>query len=144
MISDGIKMTGQVAGTITYADGSTQDFLENNVVVNNGKNLIASRLASNTATAVTHMGAGTDHTTAPLATQSALIAETGTRASVVPTVTTNSVSFAATFTGRTETLGELGLFNASSAGTMISRVWIGPFPLTALDSVSFNWTITAN
>ncbi len=144
MILDGIKMTGQVAGTITYADGRTQDFLENNVVVNNGKNLIASRLASNTATAVTHMGAGTDHTTAPLATQSALIADTGTRASVVPTVTANSVEFAATFTGRTETLGELGLFNASSAGTMISRVWIGPFTLTSGDSVSFKWTITAN
>jgi hypothetical protein len=143
MISDGIKMTGRVDGTITYADGRTQDFVEDNLVVTGGKNLIASRLTANTNAAITHMGAGTG-STAPAVAQTALTTETGTRSTVTPTVSTNNATFAATFTGRTETLAELGLFNAATGGTMLSRVLIGPFPLTALDSVSFNWTITAN
>jgi hypothetical protein len=143
MILDDIRMTGRVEGVITYADGSTQAFAENNLVVTGGKGLIASRLTANTNAAVSHMGAGTG-TTAPAVGQTALVTETGTRSAVTPSVSTNNATFAATFTGRTETLGELGLFNASTAGTMISRVLVGPFPLTSGDSVSFNWTITVN
>jgi hypothetical protein len=144
MILDDIKMTGRVDGVINYADGRTERFIEDNLVVTAGKGLLASRLAANTNAAVSHMAAGTSTAANTNPAQTGLTTETGTRSAATPTVNSNAVTFAATFTGRTETMAELGLFNAATGGTMISRVLVGPFPLTSGDSVSFNWTITVN
>jgi hypothetical protein len=140
---DNIKLRGEVSGVINYADGRTEDFLVNNLVVTTGKGFMASRLSSNTAPAISHMAAGTGTTAADVANET-LEVETGVRSAVTSSHSGNVETFSATFTGRTETMSEIGLFNASANGTLVARTLVGPYPMSSGDSISFNWSITVN
>jgi hypothetical protein len=141
-LKDGISLTGQVVGEITRENGTIEVFDVSNMVVDTGKTLMAARLG-NGSSYVTHMAVGTGNTAAAVG-QTALVTETSTRVAVTPTPGTKQIQFAASFTGVTATVAEIGLFSASTAGTMIARTVVGPYTLAAGDTISFTWTITVN
>ena len=101
-------------------------------LTNAGKALVAALVGDvSSPTAVTYVAYGTG-TTAFAATQTALVTEsqrstsaTVTRATT--TVTNDTLSIANSFSiSSTETITEAGVFNDSSAGTMLARSLVSP------------------
>ncbi len=99
-------------------------------VTNSGKAEIAG-LAGNTGscTAFTYLAYGTG-TTAFAATQTALVTQSQRAAAVVTrtttTVSNDTLQLSKTFTASTtETVTEVGIFNAAAAGTMLCRTVLG-------------------
>ena len=122
-----------------------------NTVVTAGKNLYAYILQSATPGRPTHFGFGSG-TTAPDVSQTTLATEftTGTMAgyarhAFAPTVSGNIVTYA-TNTGWTATaagsLREIGIFTASTAGTMVARFLTTVFSLQTGDVLKMNWVLT--
>jgi hypothetical protein len=114
-----------------------------NLVVDAGKTLAASRLVANTNAAITHFGVGTG-TTAVAAGQTALVTQTARVAVDSATNSSNVVTVVATVPAGTATgtIEEIGLFNASSSGTMIARALTGTISKPAGLGLVFTWTIT--
>ena len=148
MVNDSIKITGDVKIDIIGADGVVKDSREiKNLVVTTGKNYIASRMKDATATAMTHMELGTGTTAAAVgdtALQAAIAASRVTLTST--TVTTNAIAYVASFPAGTGTgaVTEAGVFNASSAGTMLCRTVFSVVNKGAADAMSITWTITVS
>lgn len=146
MISDSIKITGNVKIDIIGADGALKDSREiKNLVVTVGKNYIASRMKDATATAMTYMELGTG-TTAAAAGDTALQATiSGSRTALTSTtVATNVITYVASFSAGTGTgaVTEAGIFNAASAGTMLCRTVFPVVNKGAGDAMSITWAIT--
>ena len=146
MISDSIKITGNVKIDIIGADGALKDSREiKNLVVTVGKNYIASRMKDATATAMTYMELGTG-TTAAAAGDTALQATiSGSRTALASTtVATNVITYVASFSAGTGTgaVTEAGIFNAASAGTMLCRTVFPVVNKGAGDAMSITWAIT--
>lgn len=138
------KATGRLLIEVFGEDGSLKEAVEiKNLVVDTGKDYIASRMKDATATAMSHMAVGTDNTPAA-AGQTALIAEVARVALTSTTVASNVVTYIATFAAGTGTgaLTEAGIFNASSAGTMLCRTVFSVINKGALDSMTITWTVT--
>ena len=116
-----------------------------NMVMTVGKNFIASRIKDATSTVMSHMGVGTG-TTAESVGQTALVTQLIRVALTSTTVTNNQVVYAATFAAGegTGAITEAGIFNASSAGTMLSRTVFSVVNKAAGDTLIINWTITVN
>jgi hypothetical protein len=132
---------GQVFGTLIRADGTTETFHVNNTVVDAGKEIIADRISSLGTAYVTHMGIGTG--SVEVAAGDTAITGAIARAAITPTSGLRNVTFASpVFTGNAAVISEIGLFTAVTAGTMVARALVGPFTVTAGDSLSFNWVIT--
>jgi hypothetical protein len=120
--------------------------LGENMVVNSGLNLILSRLYSASSNPVSHVAIGTG-TAAEDASQTSLGSETA-RASASFTLdsTNKKLNFSATFTA-TQINGttEIGLFNASSGGTMLSRKKLSSaFNIPATGNVTISGYIQAS
>lgn len=66
------------------------------------------------------------------------------RQAATVSASTNIVSYVATFTnsGSQVTVNESGVFNASSAGTMLCYVAFGGFTLATNDSLQITWKVT--
>jgi hypothetical protein len=138
------KATGRLLIEIFGEDGSLKEAVEiKNLVVDTGKDYIASRMKDATATVMSHMAVGTDNTAAA-AGQTALIAEVARVALTSTTVVSNVVTYIATFAAGTGTgaLTEAGIFNASTAGTMLCRTVFSVINKGALDSMTITWTVT--
>jgi hypothetical protein len=138
------KATGRLLIEIFGEDGSLKEAVEiKNLVVDTGKGYIASRMKDATATVMSHMAVGTDNTAAA-AGQTALIAEVARVALASTTVVSNVVTYIATFAAGTGTgaLTEAGIFNASTAGTMLCRTVFSVINKGALDSMTITWTVT--
>lgn len=138
------KATGRLLIEVFGEDGSLKEAVEiKNLVVDTGKDYIASRMKDATATVMSHMAVGTDNTPAA-AGQTALIAEVARVALTSTTVASNVVTYIATFAAGTGTgaLTEAGIFNASSAGTMLCRTVFSVINKGALDSMTITWTVT--
>ena len=148
MISDSIKITGNVKIDIIGADGAVKDSREiKNLVVTVGKNYIASRMKDATATAMTHMELGTGATAAAVGDTTLQTAISGSRVTLASTtVTTNSIAYVASFPAGTGTgaVTEAGIFNAASAGTMLCRTVFSVVNKGAADAMSITWTITVS
>ena len=145
---ENIKVKGSLHIVLKDALGNIKDerFLDN-LVVDDGLAYIASRMKDATATAMSHIAVGTSSTAAADA-QTALVAETGTRASatvslVQTNVTGDSAQYVATFAAgnATAVLTEAGVFNASSAGTMLCRTVFGGIDKGANDSLTITWKV---
>lgn len=118
--------------------------LGDNLIVNNGKYAIADQLlASPTITKPTHMGIGTG-TVAPAAGDTALGAEVGTRSSLTKSRNNNVVTMVGTFAAGNGTgaITEAGIFTASTAGTMYSRITFSVINKGANDTLELTWTYT--
>jgi len=115
---------------------------KDNLIVNTGLTLIASRLNSNTNNIISHLAIGNDNTT-PSKTQTTLISEqfrkaitSTTYSGWVVTFITNIDYNEANFVWK-----ELGLFNASSSGIMLNRVVVN-FTKTVNDYATVEFDIT--
>lgn len=141
MINDGLKMKGRL--TIALNDEVVQEV--DNLVVTTGKNYVASRMKDATATAMSHMAIGTG-STAAAAGDTALGSESARTALTSTTVTNNEVAYVDTFAAGTGTgaITEAGLFNASSAGTMLCRTVFSVVNKGADDSMTITWTVTVS
>ncbi|NBO25435.1 MAG: hypothetical protein EBU96_01320 [Actinobacteria bacterium] len=148
MFNDAIKMTGNLKLVLTDENGNIKQEEEvKNLVVTVGKNFIASRMKDATATAMTHMEVGTSTQAAAVGDTALIAAVASSRVTLTSTtVTTNSVAYVATFPAGTGTgaLTEAGIFNASSAGTMLCRTVFSVINKGAADTLGITWTVTVN
>lgn len=119
------------------------DRLEKNLVVTVGKDWIASRMVGTAANTMGYMAVGTD-STAPAAGNTTLGAEVARVAVTSQTASTNTVTYVATFGAGTGTgaLTEAGLFNANTAGTMLSRTTYSVINKGSGDEMTITWVIT--
>ncbi|MEN6628548.1 MAG: phage tail protein, partial [Sulfuricella sp.] len=114
-----------------------------NLVVTAGKAWIAARMKATGAPAeMTHMAVGTGSTAAADA-NTALGTESA-RVSLSSAVSGAVVTYTASFPAGTGTaaLTEAGIFNASSAGTMLCRTVFPVVNKGASDSMAITWTVT--
>ena len=141
------QATGQLNITLYGPDGSVKDERQvDNLVVTTGLGWLTSRAAAaSPPAAMGWMAVGTNSTAAALA-NTTLGAEVGRTATATPTVSANQQTYSATFGAGVGTgaLTEAGIFNASSAGTMLSRTVFGVITKGSLDVLVINWTITLN
>jgi hypothetical protein len=150
MYKENVKAIGSVVIELVDENGRVKARHEDkNLIVSAGRAFLASRLLSNTAGVISHIGIG-DSTTAAAAGQTDLQAATNkvrVATSSATNVTTNvandSAQYVATFPAGTGSwaLTEAGLFNASSAGTMLSRIVFPVINKGASDSLTVTWKI---
>lgn len=131
MYNDTLKLKGTYHFQIKRADGSIrEEWTVDNLVVNAGKAQLALLAGDATATPFTYLAVGTSSTAVAVA-QTALQAEVTTsglgRAAatvsrITTTVTNDTLKLTYTWTASgTVVVEEIGVFNASSSGTMLSR-----------------------
>jgi len=141
MFDSSLKLTGHLSVSI---NGEVVQEIPN-LVVTTGKNYVASRMKDATATAMSHIAIGTGSTAAAagdtaLGTEAARVALTST------TVATNTVTYVGTFAAGSGTgsITESGIFNASSAGTLLCRTVFSVVSKASSDQMSITWVITAS
>ena len=142
--TENLKASGSLRVVVTGADGKVKEEHEfKNLVVTVGKNFVASRMVGTASAVMSHMAVGSNNTAAA-AGDTALGAELGRVALATSTATTNVVTYTATFSAGTGTgaIVEAGIFNASSAGTMLCRTVFAVVNKGVDDALSITWTIT--
>jgi len=145
MISDQIKPSGQVTFILTDANGKVKQTQKANLVVDAGKDFLASALLNSSTSPFTHMALGTG-TTAAAATDTTLHTELTRIAFTSHSVTTNVASMSTTYGAGVGTgaITEAGIFNAATAGTMLSRVVFSVINKASTDTLTINWSVTIN
>ena len=140
------KLKGTYDFTITDTNGKVRDsWSVENLVTNAGFAHLALLAGDASATPFTYLAVGTS-TTAPAVTDTTLTAEivdtglarvAGTVSRVTTTVTNDTYRVTTTWTASgSKTIEEVGVFNASSAGTMLSHA------LTTSKAVTNGETLT--
>jgi len=116
-----------------------------NLVVTTGKNYVASRMKDATTSAMSHMAIGTG-STSPAAGNTALGSESHRSALTSTTVSSNVVSYVASFGAGdgTGAITEAGLFNASSSGDMLCRTTFSVVNKGSQDSMTITWEVTVS
>lgn len=143
---ESIKAKGDLVVTLTRENGEVEKYEYKNLVVNTGLNYIVSRMKDATATAMSHMALGSG-TTAAAAGDTTLGTQLGSRAALTSTtVSSNQVTYVATFGAGVATgaVTEAGIFNASTAGTMLCRTVFAVVNKAAGDSMTVTWTVTVS
>jgi hypothetical protein len=141
---DFLSATGKLSIVVNDNTGNLKQELNvTNLVVDAGLDYIASRMKDATATAMSHMAIGSG-TTDPAAGDTALQTQLARVTLFSTTVTSNSVEYVAAFPAGTGTgaVTEAGIFNASSAGTMLCRTEFAVINKAAGDSMTITWTVT--
>jgi hypothetical protein len=141
-----IVATGTVKIVVTAPDGTIKQEQEiKNLVVTAGLGFIASRMAGTAANVMSHMAIGTN-STAALAANTTLGTESARVALASTTPTGAAVAYVATFPAGTPAtltgIQEAGIFNASSAGTMLCRTVFAIVNKDVGDTMSITWTVT--
>jgi len=141
MLKDQMKLVGKLS--IAINNKVVQEI--DNLVVTAGKNFVASRIKDATASAMSHMAIGTG-STSPAAGDTTLGTETARVALTSTAVTNADVAYVSSFGAGTGTgaITEAGLFNASSAGTMLCRTTFSVVNKGADDSMTITWTVTVS
>ena len=142
--TENLKASGSLRVVVTGADGKVKEEHQfKNLVVTVGKNFVASRMVGTASAVMSHMAVGSNNTAAA-AGDTALGAELGRVALSTSTANTNVVTYTATFPAGTGTgaIVEAGIFNASSAGTMLCRTVFAVVNKGVDDALSITWTIT--
>ena len=150
MLRDNIDLTGSLSIQLFAENGELKDetFVPN-LVVNTGLAYIASRMASASAAAMSHMAIGLS-TAAAAGGQTALGSENARVALdstgiVTTTVANDSVQYIATFnTGvGTGAITEAGIFNSDTAGTMLCRTVFNVINKDVNDKMVITWKVVA-
>lgn len=146
---DSLHATGQLRIDHFDSQGRKIDsrFIPN-LVVQVGKNYIASRMIGTASSVMTHMEVGTG-TTAPVSGDTALQSPIGGSRqafSASPSTSSNTVTYTATFGAGVGTgaITEAGIFNASSAGTMLCRTTFSVVNKAAGDTINISWSVTVS
>jgi hypothetical protein len=145
-LNEDLKMKGELTVTVRAEDGTIkQEFNVPNLVVTVGKNYIASRMASNSATVMSHMAIGTG-TGTPIVGDTTLGIEAGRVAVSSFSASTNTVTATATFPAGTGTgaITEAGILNGSSSGTLLCRTTFPVVNKASSDSIAITWVITVS
>jgi hypothetical protein len=135
---------GQVSITRMNANGVVlEKIFVPNLVVDVGKNYIASRMVGATPTVMTHMALGSG-STAPVGANTTLVSELGRVVLSASSATTNVVTYTATFPAGTATgaIQEAAILNASSAGTMLCRTTFSVINKGASDIIAVSWSVS--
>lgn len=150
MLKDSFNMTGELDIVVTGSDGQVKEQKTvPNLVVTVGKYFVASRMTGSASAVMSHMAIGSSNTAAA-AGDTTLGTELGLGRVALTTaggVATNGVvEYVASFPAGAGTGGvqEAGIFNASTAGTMLCRT---TFPIVnkgADDSITITWRVTVN
>ncbi len=145
MLNDSIKVTGDLILVLSDEFGKViKEQVEHNLIVTAGKDWITSRLKdSSIPPEMSVMAVGTS-SVAPGLANTALISEIG-RVSLTTSggiVTSNTVTYAATFPAGTATgaITEAGILN--SANTMLCRTAFGAVNKSQFDSLVITWVIS--
>jgi len=144
MLNETLKMTGKLDIVVKNAEGQVKEELHiPNLVVTAGKTFIASRMTGASASVMSHMAVGTSGT-APAAGDTTLGAEISRVSLTSATPSTNVVTYVGDYPAGTGTgaLQEAGIFNASSAGTMLCRTTFSVINKGASDTMTITWTVT--
>lgn len=139
-----LKASGSLKVVVTGKDGQVKEAREfKNLVVNVGKNFVASRMVGTAAGVMSHMAIGEDDTPAAGG-DTALGDEVGRVALASGTSSSNVVTYTATFPAGTGTgaIVEAGIFNSNSSGTMLCRTVFAVVNKGADDAMSVTWTVT--
>ena len=143
---DSLPIKGTVEISLKGPDGKVKKSATlKNLVVTDGKGLIAGLLAQDGSTFPSHMAVGTSDAATAVGQSSLQGTELGRVALKSTTVqNTNEVLYNATFGAGTATgtIEEMGIFNDASAGTMLCRVLTGTFDKGSNDSLDITWTLT--
>ena len=145
-LNEDLKMKGELTVVVRAEDGTIkQEFNVPNLVVTVGKNYIASRMASNSATVMSHMAIGTG-TGTPIVGDTTLGIEAGRVTVSSFSASTNTVTATATFPAGTGTgaITEAGILNGSSTGTLLCRTTFPVVTKQASDSIAITWVITVS
>lgn len=145
-LNENLKMKGELAIVVRDENGFIKQTLNvPNLVVTVGKNYIASRIVGTASTIMSHMAIGTG-TATPAAGDTTLGTEAGRVTLASGTSSTNTVTYTASFPAGTGTgaITEAGVFNASSAGTMLCRTTFPVVNKAAGDSIAITWVVTVS
>ena len=137
---------GEVSIQVFDKDGKLKEkTVIPNLVVQAGRDFIASRMEGTTDAVMSHMAVGTDNTSAA-AGDTALVSESARVTLSTTTVSTNTVEYVATFGAGTGTgaLVEAGILNAGSGGTLLCRTVFSVVNKGSDDTLTITWTITIN
>jgi hypothetical protein len=147
MINDQAKPTGELHIVLTDENGNVkQEQTIHNLVVTAGKQYIASRMAGTTSGVMTHMALGSSTSAASL-TDTDLLTLVGARVALTSaTLSGSSVTYVGTFGPGVSTgaITEAGIFNASTAGTMLARTVFSVVNKAAGDTLSISWSVSIN
>lgn len=135
---------GEVSIQVFDKDGKLKEKLHiPNLVVQSGRDFIASRMEGTTDVVMSHMAVGTDNTS-PANGDTTLGSEIGRVALDSTGVSNNVVTYTATFPAGTGTgaLTEAGVFNNNSIGDMLCRTTFAVVNKAAADSMIITWAIT--
>lgn len=140
-INESLKMVGHLSIAL---NGETVQEVPN-LVVTDGKEYVASRMKDTSASAMSHMAIGTG-STAAAAGNAALGSEAHRNTLTSTSVSGAVVTYACTFSAGqgTGAITEAGLFNASSAGSMLCRTVFAVVNKGANDSMTITWTVTVS
>ena len=145
MIQETVKATGALQIKLYGPDGKLkQEQNVKNLVVTTGKGFIAGRMVG-TPTAMSHMAIGSG-TVDPAVGDTTLGTELGRVALSSSAAAGAVVTYVASFGAGTGTgaVTEAGIFNASSAGTLLCRTEFAVVNKGADDSLSITWTVTVS
>ncbi len=142
---DLIKASGSLLVVLTKPNGEKEEYSFKNLVVNVGKNFVAGRMVGTTPAVMSHMAIGSG-TTAAAGADTALGTELDRVALAGSSATNNVVTYTATFPAGTGTgaVTEAGIFNASSAGTLLCRTVFAVVNKGTDDAMSVTWTVTVS
>jgi hypothetical protein len=148
MLNDSLKANGVLQLTLIDEAGNIKSTDTHNLVVNTGLAYIASRMRDTTQGAMSHMAIGSG-TTAAAGSDTALGSQLArvvldTTTIVTTAVAGDSVQYVSTFVAGTGTgaVTEAGLFNASTAGTMLCRTVFPVINKGELDTLVITWKVT--
>ena len=150
-IQENLKPTGLVKIAHLNALGEIiNEFEVPNLVVTTGKQHIAAKIAAttNSPVSMTHMAIGTG-STSPTAGDTTLGTEAGRVALSNTVVSTNTITYTATFPAGTGTatspgIQEAAIFNNSSGGTMLCRTTFPSVAKASGDSIAITWVVTVS
>lgn len=138
-ITGNVEITQSVDGVVLHRQ------IVRNLVVDAGLNLIRNLLAGTSSLRPTHLAVGTS-ATAVSAAQTAMVAEVF-RNNITEAIASTSKQvqfkyYLASGEANGSTIREIGLFSASSGGTMVARaVLVSPIVKNSSTTVTFSWTL---
>lgn len=143
MLNEKLNIKGDVVLVLTDENGNLKQRQEiSNLVVTSGLDYISDKMVS-TASTVSHMAIGTG-TTAPSASQTALVNEIDRNAFTIATSSNGVCTFNAQWAAGdgTGAITEAGIFAGSQAGTMLCRTKFDTVNKAAGDSLAITWVVT--
>jgi hypothetical protein len=143
-IAESLAMKGRITITRTNAEGKVTLYLEkDNLIVTTGKNFAAAALLAASPSPFTHIAVGSG-AVAPALADTALGSEIARSAFSSSSRAANVVNMSVTMGPGVGTgaLTEAGIFNASTAGTLFSRVTFPVVNKGAADTITVTWQIT--